>query len=174
MNLTIHPDLRAEWNNRMMRCAIGRSGFSTNKREGDGATPVGDFPVRDVFYRADRMARPQTTLPCRPLVEADGWCDDPADPRYNRLVTLPYAASHEEMMRHDELYDLVVVLGYNDDPVTAGLGSAIFLHLATSVFAPTEGCVALALVDLQAVVTELQPGDKIKILPGEGLYTKGR
>ncbi len=174
MNLTIHPDLRAELNNRMMRCAVGRSGLSTNKREGDGATPVGDFSVRDILYRADRIARPLTKLPCRPLVETDGWCDDPADPHYNRPVTLPYAASHEKMMRRDGLYDLVVVLGYNDDPVTAGLGSAIFLHVATPDFAPTEGCVALALVDLQAVVTGLQAGDKIKILPAEGLSTKGR
>jgi L,D-peptidoglycan transpeptidase YkuD (ErfK/YbiS/YcfS/YnhG family) len=168
MNLTIHPDLRAEWDNRMMRCAVGRYGISTNKREGDGVTPVGEFPVREVFYRADRMARPPTELRCRPVVEADGWCDDPADPRYNHCVTLPCAASHENMMRHDGLYDLVVVLGYNDDPVIAGLGSAIFLHVAAPDFAPTEGCVALALVDLQAVVAALQPGDKIRILSGEG------
>ena len=164
MNLTIHPDLRAEWNGRLMRCAVGRSGFSANKREGDGATPVGDFPVREVFYRADRIARPPTKLQCRPLVEADGWCDDPVDPHYNRPVTLPYAASHEEMMRHDGLYDLVVVLGYNDDPVVVGRGSAIFLHVTAPDFAPTEGCVALSLVDLQAVVAGLQPGDRIRIL----------
>jgi len=166
MNLVIHPDLRAEWDGRFMRCAVGRSGFSANKREGDGATPIGDFPARQVFYRADRLPRPATSLPCRPLVEAVGWCDDPADPRYNRLVLLPYTARHEEMMRPDGLYDLVVVLGYNDDPVIAGLGSAIFLHVASAEFAPTEGCVALALPDLQAVVAEMKPGDGIRILPG--------
>lgn len=166
MNLVIHPDRRAEWNNRMMRCAIGRSGFSAGKREGDGATPIGSFPVRQVFYRADRVATPSTNLPCRPLVEIDGWCNDPADPRYNCRVTLPYAASHEEMTRKDELYDLVVVLGYNDYPVIAGLGSAIFLHVAAPDFAPTEGCVALALSDLQAVVADFQLGDQIKIIPG--------
>ncbi|MDA0651652.1 MAG: L,D-transpeptidase family protein [Proteobacteria bacterium] len=168
MNLTIHPDGRAVWNNRVMRCAVGRSGLSTNKREGDGGTPVGDFPVREVFYRADRLARPPTKLPCRPLQDADGWCDDPADPRYNRPVTLPCAASHEEMMRRDGLYDLVVVLGYNDDPIVAGLGSAIFLHVAAPDFAATEGCVALALADLQEVVAALRPGDRIAIRPGEG------
>jgi len=167
MILTIHPDLRAEWNNSMMRCAVGRSGFSANKREGDGATPVGEFPVREVFYRADRIAKPPTTLPCRPLAKADGWCDDPADPRYNRPVALPYAASHEEMMRSDGLYDLVVVLGYNDDPVIAGLGSAIFLHVAAPDFSPTEGCVALALADLQSVAAALKPGDRIRIVGGE-------
>ena len=150
-----------------MRCAVGRSGFSTNKREGDGTTPIGEFPVRAVFYRADRITRPPTKLPCRPLVEADGWCDDPADPHYNRPVTLPYAASHENMMRPDGLYDLVVALGYNDDPVIAGLGSAIFLHVAAPDFAPTEGCIALALADLQAVVAGFQACDTIRILPGD-------
>jgi len=168
MNLTIHPDCRSVWNNRVMRCAVGRSGLSTNKREGDGATPVGDFPLREVFYRTDRLARPLTILPCRPLQDADGWCDDPTDPHYNRPVTLPYAASHEEMMRRDGLYDLVVVLGYNDAPVVAGLGSAIFLHVAAPDFAPTEGCVALALADLQAVAAGFRPGDGIEILPVEG------
>ncbi len=169
MNLIIRPDLRAEWNNHMLRCAVGRSGISADKREGDGATPVGDFLAREVFYRADRMVKPPTKLPCRPLAEADGWCDDPADPRYNRAVTLPYAASHEELMRHDGLYDLVVVLGYNDDPVIAGLGSAIFLHVAAPDFAPTEGCVALALTDLQAVAADLRPSHKIRILPADSV-----
>jgi L,D-peptidoglycan transpeptidase YkuD (ErfK/YbiS/YcfS/YnhG family) len=164
MDLTIHPDRRAEWNGRIMRCAIGRSGLSTNKREGDGHTPVGDFPVRRVFYRADRIATPGTKLPCRPLTEADGWCDDPADLQYNHLVRLPYAASHEKMLRRDGLYDLLVVLGYNDEPVTAGLGSAIFLHVATPDFDPTEGCVALALSDLQDVVAGFRPDDIISIL----------
>jgi L,D-peptidoglycan transpeptidase YkuD (ErfK/YbiS/YcfS/YnhG family) len=165
MNLTIYPDRRAEWNGRIMRCAVGRCGISSDKREGDGATPVGRFPMREVFYRADRIARPATELPCRPLTEYDGWCDDPTDPLYNRPVTLPCAASHEEMMRADGLYDLVIVLGYNDDPAIAGLGSAIFLHAAAPDFAPTEGCVALALADLQAVVAGAKPGDRIEILP---------
>lgn len=167
MNLTIHSDLRATWNGHITRCAVGRSGFSTNKREGDGATPVGDFPVRSVFYRADRIARPHTQLPCRPLAAADGWCDDPSDPLYNRHVTLPYAASHEKLMRDDALYDLMVELGYNDDPVSAGRGSAIFLHVAAPDFAPTEGCVAMALGDLQAVVAGFQPGDLISIPPDD-------
>lgn len=166
MSLTIHPDLYAEWNGRMLRCAVGHSGFSANKREGDGTTPIGNFPVRDVLFRADRIAKPATKLSCRSLSEADGWCNDPADPHYNHLVTLPYAASHETMMRPDELYDLVVVLGYNDNPVIAGLGSAIFLHVAAPDFVPTEGCIALTLVNLQAIVAEFGTGDTVKILPG--------
>lgn len=165
MALIIHPDKRAEWKGGVMRCAVGRSGFSANKREGDGATPIGNFPMREVFYRADRLEKPETALPCTHLVETDGWCDDPTDPLYNRPVTLPFAASHETMIRADHLYDLVVVLGYNVDPVVAGGGSAIFLHVAAPDYAPTEGCVALALSDLRAVVSDLKPGDYISILP---------
>ena len=95
----------------------------------------------------------------------DGWCDDPDDPKYNQHVVLPYKASHETLMREDGLYDLVVVLGYNDKPVIAGRGSAIFLHVAQPDFAPTEGCVALALDDLRDVIIESEPGDHIEILP---------
>jgi len=165
MILTVHPNRHAEWNGRAMKCAVGRSGFSTIKREGDGATPIGVFPLREVFFRADRLAEPKTALPCRSLTELDGWCDDPADPQYNRLITRPYAASHECMMRDDALYDLVVVLGYNDDPVVTGLGSAIFLHVAGPAYAATEGCVALALADLRQIVAEMRPDDKIDIRP---------
>ena len=165
MILTIYPDRRAEWKGRMMRCAVGRSGFSANKREGDGATPVGCFPMREIFFRADRIAEPKTELPCRPLTKFDGWCDDPADPLYNRPVTLPYAASHEEMMRLDGLYDLVIVLGYNDDPPISGMGSAIFLHVAAPDFTPTEGCIALSLADLREVAAGVRQGDEIDILP---------
>lgn len=169
MDLIIYPDRRAEWNGRLMRCAIGRTGFLLDKREGDGATPIGVYPVREVFFRADRVAIPSTALPCRPLVEGDGWCDDPTDAQYNKHITLPYAASHEVLMRADNLYDLVVVLGYNDDPVIVGKGSAIFLHVASPDYDPTEGCVALGLTDIQSIVTELQPGDRICILPGVDL-----
>ena len=168
MNLKVHPDLRAEWNNKTMQCAVGRAGFTLNKREGDGATPIGIYPVREAFYRADRIPGPMTKLKCRPLSNADGWCDDDSDALYNQHVSLPYKAGHEKMMRQDGLYDLVVVIGYNDDPVVVGLGSAIFLHVAAPDFSPTEGCVSLARDDLVTLVGELQPGDGIEILPNIG------
>src|SRR5918992_698559 len=88
-------------------CILGRSGISASKREGDGATPAGAFPLRRLLYRSDRIARPSTFLPAEPLRENDGWCDDPADPLYNRPVRLPYKASAESMWRADRLYDIV-------------------------------------------------------------------
>jgi len=166
VNLVVHPDGHAEWRGRRLRCALGRSGVSRDKREGDGATPVGVFPFREVLFRADRIARPATALAVRAIAPDDGWCDDPASPDYNRPVRLPRAASHETLMRKDRLYDVIVVLGHNDDPVVPGLGSAIFLHVAAPGHAPTEGCVALALEDLLSVLAECARGDGIEIARG--------
>lgn len=146
--LDVTPDGRLTAGGRRWRCALGRGGVRTDKREGDGATPAGRFPLRRVLYRADRLAAPETALPRAAIAGDDGWCDDPADPAYNRPVKRPYAASHERMWREDALYDVVVVLGHNDDPPVPGLGSAVFLHVARADYGPTEGCVAMARDDL--------------------------
>ena len=129
-------------------CALGRGGVTAQKREGDGATPQGCFPLRRVLYRADRLPRPRTVLETAAIAPADGWCDDPEHADYNRQVRLPHPGRHETLWREDGLYDVVVILGYNDDPVVKGRGSAIFLHVARPDLAPTEGCVALLLPDL--------------------------
>lgn len=146
-------------------CAIGRGGLAAaaDKREGDGVSPIGVWPMRSLLYRPDRGPAPVTALPVRAITPQDGWCDDPAHPDYNRLVQLPFSASHEILWREDGLYDLVVVLGHNDDPPLAPLGSAIFLHLAKPDYAPTEGCIALSRADLEAVLAQAQPGDALAI-----------
>ncbi len=125
-------------------CALGVAGITTRKREGDHATPAGIWPMRCVFYRPDRVKRPQTGLDTYAICPSDGWCDAGNDPFYNRPVTLPYPASAERMWRDDRLYDIVVVLGHNDTPCLSGHGSCIFFHIARPDFAPTEGCVAAA------------------------------
>ena len=144
-------------------CAIGRGGVAANKQEGDGATPIGEFSLRQVFYRPDRLDRPQTSLPVRSLRVEDGWCDDPGDERYNQLVTLPYAARSEKMWREDGLYDIVTVIGFNDLPPVYGHGSAIFLHVAAAELSPTEGCLALAMNDLLEVLRNSSSDTQIKI-----------
>lgn len=138
-------------------CAFGRTGIRPAKREGDGATPAGRFPLRMAYYRADRGPRPLTGLPVRPITPDLGWCDDPAHPLYNRPVRLPFAARHERMWRDDRLYDLVVIIGHNDAPPLPGAGSAIFLHLAHDDLRPTEGCIALARADLRRLLARLSP-----------------
>ena len=136
---------------------------AADKREGDGASPIGRWPARRVFYRPDKGPPPETGLPVIGLKPEDGWSDDPSEPSYNRLVPLPCRGSHERLWREDGLYDLIVELGYNDDPVVAGAGSAIFLHVARAGYATTEGCIALAEDDLRAVLRMLGGGSVIEI-----------
>lgn len=152
---------------RLFSCAVGRGGLApaADKREGDGVSPIGVWPLRNLLYRPDRGEAPRTALPSRAITPQDGWCDAPGHPDYNRLVQLPFAASHEVLWREDGLYDLVVVLGHNDDPPVSPLGSAIFLHLAKPDYDPTEGCIALARPDLEAVLALARPGDALEIGP---------
>lgn len=138
-------------------CAFGRSGLTEAKREGDGATPLGTWPLRQLYHRPDRPAPPATGLPVTEIQSDSGWCDDPAHPDYNRFVKLPFSASHERLWRDDGLYDLLIPLGYNDEPIAAGQGSAIFFHLARENYQPTEGCVAIAEADMRALLPRLSP-----------------
>jgi len=156
---------RLSWPGGGGRAACGRGGVRAGKREGDGATPAGRFPLLFGLYRADRVAIPPTALPTTRLAPGDAWVDDPADPRYNRLVSLPYPAHLEQMWRADGLYDVVVVIGYNMDPVVPGAGSAIFLHIARTDFSPTEGCIAIERAVLVPLLGLLGPGSTITIRP---------
>jgi L,D-peptidoglycan transpeptidase YkuD (ErfK/YbiS/YcfS/YnhG family) len=145
-------------------CALGRGGVRRDKHEDDGATPVGTWPLRRVWYRADRLATaPSTALPTRVIRPTDGWCDDVASPDYNRPVELPHDARHERLWRNDAVYDVIVELGYNDDPPVPPRGSAIFLHVARPGYTPTEGCVALALEDLLILLRACKAGDALRI-----------
>ncbi|HEX3064798.1 MAG TPA: L,D-transpeptidase family protein [Dongiaceae bacterium] len=155
----------ARWGDRLMRAAMGPAGPASAKREGDGTSPVGRFPLRYLMYRPDRLRPVPTGLAQRPLAPADGWCDDPADVLYNRPVRLPYPARHERLWRDDEVYDLIVVLGHNDDPVVPGAGSAVFLHVARADFSPTSGCIVLSREDLLAVLASAGPGDCLVVGP---------
>jgi L,D-peptidoglycan transpeptidase YkuD (ErfK/YbiS/YcfS/YnhG family) len=166
MNLTVTSGADGawlDWGAGKKRAAIGPGGIAIKGGEGDGITPLGRFVVREIFYRADRIPKPVTALPLRAMEKDDGWCDAPGDRAYNRLVKLPYPASAERMWRDDHLYDLVAVLGYNDDPVVPGKGSAIFLHVARPDFSATHGCVALPLDDALAAIAQLRPGDQVVI-----------
>lgn len=151
------------WPGGRVRCVLGRGGVRIDKREGDGATPAGAFPLRRVLYRPDRLEPPRTGLPLQTIEGTDGWSDDPADPLYNRPVARPHSYSHEALWRDDGLYDVVVVIGHNDAPVVPGLGSAVFIHVAKPGYAPTAGCVALALPDLLALLRDCAPGDRLVV-----------
>ncbi len=144
-------------------CALGRSGVRRDKREGDHATPAGIFVLRKIFYRPDRVERPQSLLPAQALTPDMGWCDAPDSPFYNQLIGFPFAASAEHLWREDGLYDVFAVIGYNDKPVRKGRGSAIFMHVAEKSFAPTEGCVALKQSDLLQILSYCKAAQRISI-----------
>jgi L,D-peptidoglycan transpeptidase YkuD (ErfK/YbiS/YcfS/YnhG family) len=146
------------------QAALGRSGVRALKREGDGSTPLGRFPVRQVLYRADRGLRPRIPLPTHAIRANDGWCEDPEDRNYNRRVRLSPGSGADRLMRSDHLYDLVIVLGYNDRPRAKGRGSAIFVHFARPGYEPTAGCIALAKHDLATLLAEVKRGTQIAIV----------
>jgi len=166
MIFEVWPDGRMDIGGRVVPCALGRSGVlpAAEKREGDGFTPAGLWPIRRLLYRPDKGA-PATNLLAEAISPSDGWCDAADERAYNRPVALPYPASAERMWRDDELYDLVVVLGHNDRPVVAGMGSAIFLHLRRPDGGPTEGCVALTRTDMLDFLAKAGPDDLVRIHP---------
>ena len=130
------------------QCSIGRSGFSKNKQEGDGFTPIGSFKIEKIYYRSDKIDNLETKINKFQIHELDGWCDDPSQKEYNKLIRFPYNFSAEKLYRDDSLYNIVCVLNYNTNPIIPGLGSAIFIHVAKGEYASTEGCVALKQKDL--------------------------
>lgn len=138
-------------------CRIGRSGVIHAKREGDGATPAGVMRIVRGFWRRDRQLPPMTGIPLRPIRPGDGWCEVPGDRNYNRLVKKPYAASHEDMMRTDGLYDVVLEFDWNRAPRRQGRGSAIFFHLTRETGGPTAGCIAVNRRYLAFILAKLSP-----------------
>nr|WP_298796252.1 L,D-transpeptidase family protein [uncultured Acetobacter sp.] len=145
-------DAQLHCGHKVMSTVVGKNGLTEQKQEGDHATPIGIFPLRKVYYRADRIIKPRTILPVEPLSRLDGWCDDLKHTDYNRYIRLPHPARHELLWREDHVYDLIVVIGYNDNPVVSGRGSAIFMHLQRPDQTPTEGCLALSESELRSVL----------------------
>lgn len=165
MNVKVFSDGRVVYGGKEYRAALGRSGVTLDKREGDWATPAGTFTLRQIWFRPDKIKRPQSVLPARPISQDDGWCDDTNHPQtYNRHVKLPHEGSYENLWRpDDDLYDLFVETGYNDNSVVPGKGSAIFMHVARPEFTPTAGCIALSKADLTELLAGIGPGTKIEI-----------
>jgi L,D-peptidoglycan transpeptidase YkuD (ErfK/YbiS/YcfS/YnhG family) len=153
------------WRGKSYPCALGKGGVvSTSiKREGDGATPYGLFPLRALFFRSDRIKNLVSHLSKRVIEKDDGWCDDENDKYYNQLIGLPSQTSYETMWRQDNLYDVVIPLGYNDIFPTPGKGSAIFLHIAISELEPTEGCVAINKYAMMEILKTVGPDCFIRI-----------
>ncbi|MCB1382610.1 MAG: hypothetical protein KDJ73_06715 [Notoacmeibacter sp.] len=145
-------------------CALGRSGTCAFKREGDGATPVARMAVLGGFFRADRLHTGPCAVPMKAIRPDDGWCDAPCHAAYNRPVRMPFAASHERIMRDDRLYDAALVLDWNITSRRRHRGSAIFFHIAREGFLPTEGCIAVTPSVMRRLLKVVRPGTVFRVI----------
>jgi len=146
-----------------VKCSIGKRGISSKKKEGDKCTPRGKFLFKAVLYRKDRVNYVKTHLKKIIIKKNLGWCDDPRSKNYNKLVKLPFQFSHEKLYKKKNVYDIVLVLSYNLNPIIKNKGSAIFLHLADKKYKPTNGCVAISKKNMKSLLTLINRKTKIII-----------
>ncbi len=146
------------------QAAIGESGRAALKHEGDGATPIGSLKLIGGYYRADRVRSLMTALPMRPIRPNMLWCDAPDHPCYNRLVSTPFAHSHERLYRDDSLYDICLVMDWNVSSRRRHRGSAIFFHLVRPGYMPTEGCIAVKLADMIKLLKLMTKSMVVRVL----------
>lgn len=155
----------AKLKNKVYPCVLGKNGTKKDKKEGDGATPLGEFLFRRVYFREDRIGNKLNNLkiPIQKLKKDDGWCDDISSTFYNKYIKLPFEGSHENLWRTDSLYDIIVVIGHNDNPVVKEKGSAIFLHIKSTETKYTAGCIAFSEKDLIEILNNIEDNSKIII-----------
>ena len=146
------------------RCSFGKNGISDKKEEGDGITPRGTFKLTKLFYREDKIKNIRTEIKKVKIKKNMGWCDDPKSKFYNKLVKLPSKFSHEKFYRKDNIYNIVVVLDYNLNPIIKNKGSAIFIHVAKKNYKTTQGCLGLKQNDLIKLIRIIKKNQKIKII----------
>ena len=145
------------------KCSIGKRGTTRSKSEGDHRTPKGIFKIQYLYYRKDRLRKPDTSLKCIKITKDRGWCDDVNFPKkYNKLIKIPNHVKHEKLFRKDHKYDLFIPIKYNFKNPKVGLGSCIFIHL-TNNYNPTAGCVALKKKDFLIMLKLINKNTKIRI-----------
>jgi len=151
------------YNNYKVKCALGKRGIGNKRREGDFITPKGNFKIKYILYRKDRIKRIQSKIKKIIIKKNMGWCDDPLSKNYNKLIKIPSEYNYEKLYKKDNVYDIILVLNYNMNPVVKNKGSAIFIHVTKANYKKTEGCVAIKKVHLLKIIKELKNNIKIKI-----------
>ena len=144
-------------------CALGKNGIKKKIKEGDNITPKGKFKLTKIYYRQDKIKKIKSPIKKIKIKKNMGWCDDPKSNFYNQQIKLPTKSGHEKLYRNDNLYDLIVVLNYNIDPIIKNKGSAIFLHIAKKSYQKTKGCIALKREHLIEIISKIKKNTKIKI-----------
>ena len=153
-----------KYKNFKFRCALGKGGIKKKAKEGDNSTPKGIFKIIKIYYRPDKINKIISSIKKIKIKKNMGWCDDPSSSYYNKQVKLPNKYNHERLYRKDNLYDLILVLNYNTNPIIKNKGSAIFLHIAKKKYQPTKGCVALKKQDLIQLTSIIKKNTKIKLI----------
>ena len=163
MHITINNKYLTYKNNKA-KCAIGKKGIGYKKKEGDLITPIGQYKIKYLLYRKDRVKNLDTKLSKKVIKKNMGWCDDPKSKKYNKLIYLPFKYSHERLYRKENIYDIILVLNYNTDPIKKNKGSAIFLHVAKNSYKKTEGCVAISKRNLLKIIKFINNKTRVRIL----------
>ena len=144
------------------RCSIGKNGKSKKKKEGDKKTPIGYFEIENLYYRPDKVKKPFTKLKCIKIKKNMGWCDDPLNKNYNKLITIQKNIKCEKLYRKDHKYDLMIPIKYNFIKPEKFKGSCIFIHL-TNDFKATAGCIAIKKNDFLIMLKLINKKTKINI-----------
>ncbi len=152
-----------KYKNLKFRCSLGKAGIGKKKIEGDNITPKGTFKIVNIYFRKDRIKNIISKLKLIKIKRTMGWCDDPKSKKYNQLIKLPTKYHHEKLYRSDKLYDIVIILNYNMNPIVKGKGSAIFLHLSKNLNNKTSGCVALRKKDMLELIKIIKKSTKVII-----------
>ena len=152
-----------QYKNLKFRCALGKAGVKKKEKEGDNITPKGTFKITKMYYRPDKIKNIISLVKKIKIKNNMGWCDDPSSNLYNRQIKLPNKFRHEKLYRKDNLYDLILVLNYNINPIIKYKGSAIFIHVANNSYKKTKGCIALKKKHLIELVSKIKKNTKIII-----------
>ena len=164
MTIIIKNKDTLEYGDFKFRCCIGKNGITKNKLEGDKKTPIGLFSIDKLYFRKDRILKPETNLKVVEIKKNMGWCNDiNANTKYNKLLNIKSKFKHEKLFRRDFKYNLLIPIKYNWNKSIVGKGSAIFIHL-TKNYNPTLGCIGLAEKDLLILLKIIKKKTKIKII----------
>ena len=152
-----------KYKNLKFRCSLGKAGIGKKEKEGDKITPIGTYKIVKIYYRNDRVKKILSNFKLFKIKKNMGWCDDPKSKKYNQLVKVPNKYGYEKLNRKDNIYDLIIVLDYNVNPIIKNKGSAIFIHVAKPKYKKTAGCVALKKTHLIELIKTINKRTKISI-----------
>ena len=156
-----------EWRRVLIKMSgvVGKKGFTNQKTEGDGKTPIGMYAFGTAFGKTKKLD--SITWPYKKTTKNDFWVDDPSSKDYNKWVR--YTGNPDkkwksyEVMDHP-LYRYGAVISYNTNPIIKGKGSAIFLHVWRGRGTSTAGCAATTEKNVVRILSWLDPAKKPQIV----------